>query len=125
MKRFGRRKNNKVIDLRDAAANAAAASTLDDERDTAERVLRWYATDSTPVFGAPTRCPECGTYGMVDAIDRIEGITHNSCVACGVRWTLSRRSLPTSRPAAAPSLGDGILVRDLPVVPREAESVRL
>lgn len=43
-------------------------------------------------WGAPTRCPACGIYGLVEEVDRAKGTTVNRCMSqsCGERWELSR-----------------------------------
>jgi hypothetical protein len=71
-------------------------------------------------FGAPTRCPECSTYGYVERVDVVAGCTDNRCTACGTEWRINRRALQSPAPAlsdVAPIgtavVGRGILVRDL------------
>lgn len=124
MRIFSRRQPH--IDLRDrsntlTAHGATSAPALPAsgghtmaERAVADRVMRWYGGAKTPVFGAPTRCPDCGNYGMVDRIDERHGRTENSCFSCGTSWTLARHALE-QRPVTtvAEPLGGGVLVRDL------------
>jgi hypothetical protein len=67
------------------------ASTLDDEIDTIERVMARYPLRRPPTFGAPTRCPECGEWGMVD---QVRGLTSwNHCYFCPATWVITVRAL--------------------------------
>ena len=42
-------------------------------------------------FGAPTRCPNCGDYGFVEAV--AAGVQRNRCMQCGEVWQFSQRGL--------------------------------
>ena len=70
------------------------------------------------LFGAPTRCPHCGGYGLVEGVDEERGRCDNRCPGCRQRWTITTAAL-AAHPAAARSaaatapVGDGILVRHL------------
>jgi hypothetical protein len=72
------------------------------------------------LFGAPTRCPHCRSYGLVDHVDAVAGVAKNRCPACRRTWRITRAALaahrasvaPPSNPVAAP-VGDGILIRGL------------
>jgi len=88
---------------------------LEDEIAVVARVLVNYPPGSPPPFGAPTRCPVCTTYGLVEAMDPVRRAAHNRCVSCGEEWVITARALRAARdlpvvaPAVAPSEG-GILV---------------
>jgi CheY-like chemotaxis protein len=66
---------------------------LADELDVVERVRSKYPPGSRLHFGAPTRCPRCSEYGLVDDVDLIAGTSANHCLKCGTEWTISVRAL--------------------------------
>lgn len=121
MKLFTRRTN--VIDLReddgvDVVGFMASNDIHEVERDVVRDVQRWYDGASLPVFGAPTRCPDCGNYGMTDRVDEARGIARHSCHVCGARWTLTKRALGSlsrseARITCSQPLGTGILIQEL------------
>ncbi len=92
-----------AIDLRTAATTSAVV----------ERVLRWYPADFVLEFGAPTRCPDCGSYGMVDHVDHHRGFTANTCLACPSTWRINRDELRIEPTDSAEPFGGGILFRDV------------
>jgi len=108
------RKNNRHVQ----AANEAASTPIDlrgesNDRGDLERVLRWYPTHFVLAFGAPTRCPDCGCYGMVDHVDHRRGFTANSCLACTATWRISRSELQLAPVPSAQPHGGGILFREV------------
>lgn len=72
------------------------------------------------LFGVPTRCPHCASYGLVEHVDEVAGTCDNRCPGCRQQWRITRRALQArrsvNRQAAAIPVGDGILVRDLVAV---------
>lgn len=75
------------------------------ELDTIERVLRHCRADTRIVFGAPTRCPDCGDYGLVEGVDPLAAKVDNRCLTCGAVWVITRRALIASRrPAVVAAL---------------------
>ena len=49
--------------------------------------------------GLPHACPECGSPGHLDRIDMGRRCQHESCTACGERWTVpmgAAADVPTS-----------------------------
>ena len=88
---------------------------LEDEIAVVARVLVNYPPGSPPPFGAPTRCPVCTTYGLVESMDPVRRASNNRCVSCGEEWVITARALRAARdlpvvaPAVAPTEG-GILV---------------
>lgn len=49
-------------------------------------------TDSAraPIWGFPTRCPECGEYGYLDRIDVRLELMFQHCPSCWHRWETHR-----------------------------------
>jgi CheY-like chemotaxis protein/predicted Zn-ribbon and HTH transcriptional regulator len=88
-------------------ATTANDAATDEELETVRRVLARYDPGSRVEFGAPTRCPECGTYGFIESINRAEGTTHNHCFTCRTDWVISLRALKEARRPAL--TGDGLL----------------
>lgn len=102
-----------------------AAETLDLafalELDIVERVLRHYRPGTRIVFGAPTRCPDCGDYGLVERVDLVVAKADNRCLACGATWVITRRALAAvRRPAIAGAL-HALLESDPVVVGQRAD----
>ncbi|MCX7620900.1 MAG: response regulator [Acidimicrobiales bacterium] len=63
------------------------------EIETVERVLRRCSAGTSIVFGAPTRCPDCGDYGFIDRVDPRAARVDNRCLTCGALWVITRRAL--------------------------------
>jgi len=67
-------------------------------------------------FGAPTRCPKCGQYGLIDEVAGDQQA--NKCLGCGARWSFSRKAVALYE-SANPSrtsqtvIGSGVLVDDI------------
>jgi CheY-like chemotaxis protein len=81
------------------------------------RVLDNYPPGTALSFGAPTRCPTCGNFGLVLGLDGVDGgRSFNRCVSCAAQWMISARALRAARTAApatsarspfvVPALGD-------------------
>lgn len=43
-----------------------------------------------PVWGFPSRCPECGDYGYLDRIDVRLEVMFQHCPTCWARWETPR-----------------------------------
>jgi hypothetical protein len=41
---------------------------------------------SGPMWGMPTRCPECGEHGYLDHINLRERVMEQHCPTCFARW---------------------------------------
>jgi len=91
----------------------AATAQLTDELETLERVQ---ATNGSIHFGAPTRCPQCATYGFVEHLDLVNGVADNRCAACSSSWRITRRALSyqaaARRPVQPSHEGSGILFQN-------------
>lgn len=74
---------------------------LADEVDVVARVLAHYQEGSPPAFGAPTRCPRCADYGLVEQVDPVRRASHNRCLTCGHSWVITARALRAARDLAA------------------------
>lgn len=114
MKLFKREsKSGIVVDGHEATT--AAAALLVAELEVIEHIRK---VGGTVHFGAPTRCPHCNAYGMVDHVDQVGGTVDNHCPSCTTTWQVTRRAIAladangrdteTTRP-----IGNGILVRGL------------
>lgn len=72
-------------------------------------------------FGAPTHCPECGRFGLVDRV--WNGRQTNRCASCNAHWAFSEHALSLFMLAPSPDeteqdesrtiIGSGELVMDL------------
>jgi hypothetical protein len=72
-----------------------ASDTLADELHELDQVLARYPAGQLPFFGAPTRCPECGNYGMIDSVS--QGRCVNHCPVCPRTWTITVRAMRAAR----------------------------
>lgn len=45
-----------------------------------------------PIWGFPTRCPECDQYGYLDRIDVRAEVMYQHCPSCWHRWETHRSS---------------------------------
>jgi CheY-like chemotaxis protein len=63
------------------------------EIDVVERVRGRYPRKVRINFGAPTRCPRCAEYGLVDRVDLVAGDSDHRCLECGNTWSISVRAL--------------------------------
>src|SRR3954469_22699802 len=82
--------------------------------DTVRRV-RAQSPNGQITFGAPTRCPECASYGYVERVDNATGRVDNTCPACRTTWTIDRKALEVLRaePTEIQPIGGGILIAEL------------
>ncbi len=80
-------------------------------------VLSHYAAGKRPSFGAPSRCPDCGDFGMVTAVDHANGRCENQCTVCKREWAITVRALNEHarrpNPAMLPHHGTGALLTAL------------
>jgi hypothetical protein len=78
---------------------------LSDELDVLEQIaahggeIRW---------SGPTRCPECGAWGIVDRI--ADGVQHNHCLTCSAAWSYSYKAVALFLDAHDAAPDDGISV---------------
>jgi CheY-like chemotaxis protein len=72
---------------------AGADEELAAEIDVVERVRARYPAGTRLNFGAPTRCPRCGDFGLVDEVDLVIGRSSHRCHECGCAWVISVRAL--------------------------------
>lgn len=56
-----------------------------------DAVLCRYPDGTRLSYGAPTRCPACGDYGLVEAVDAVA--CSNRCLGCATTWRITRRAL--------------------------------
>jgi hypothetical protein len=45
------------------------------------------AVPGRPMWGMPTRCPECSDYGYLDHINLRERVMEQHCPSCFARWS--------------------------------------
>ena len=64
---------------------------MDNEIETVIQIMERTPGHRPPVVGAPTRCPECGEWGLVDHSDRDAATNH--CYACRHEWIVTRRAV--------------------------------
>jgi CheY-like chemotaxis protein len=91
------------IDALDAGDDAELAAEID----VAQRVRGRYPAGARLNFGAPTRCPRCGEFGLVDEVDLTGGRSRNHCHGCDHVWAITVRALLAldgrgSRPTRGP-----------------------
>jgi CheY-like chemotaxis protein len=77
---------------RDDAAPADGAAFVN-EVEVARHVQARYPAHTPLSFGAPTRCPHCGDFGLVEQLDPRLGTSQNRCVSCGAGWGLTARAV--------------------------------
>ena len=79
------------------------------------RRVRAQSPNGQITFGAPTRCPDCASYGYVEMVDTTNGRVDNTCPACRATWTINRKALEGSRVVEAEvrPIGGGILIAQL------------
>jgi hypothetical protein len=80
-----------------------------------DAVMAQYPAGKGPFFGAPTRCPDCGDFGMIDSVDRAEGHCQNHCMVCKREWVITLGALrerdrrPAHQATEAPLPSSGAL----------------
>jgi hypothetical protein len=79
--------------LKRETGHGSSDRTLEDEIVGLVAVLARYPEGKRPCFGAPSRCPDCGDFGMVERVDQAEGRCENRCVLCAREWTISVRAM--------------------------------
>jgi CheY-like chemotaxis protein len=84
---FTRRKPDHAEQEREDRTRLAA------EIATARAVLAHYQRGAQLHFGAPTKCPRCGDYGFVRAVNRSRGVSHLDCFGCHAEWVISVAAL--------------------------------
>ncbi len=72
-------------------------AVLAEELAAVEDVLRRYPPGSQLNFGSPSRCPECGDFGMVRHVSHDLGVCSNSCLSCRRDWIVTIRALKAHR----------------------------
>jgi CheY-like chemotaxis protein len=63
-----------------------------------ERVLGQYPPGTSISFGAPTRCPTCADFGLVEHVDPA-GRCANRCLRCASSWEITARGIRAQREA--------------------------
>ena len=88
-------------------------AALADEIAVVERVLAQYPPGTSINFGAPTRCPTCADFGLVEHVDP-SGVCTNRCLRCATSWIITVRGLRAQRDtrrvaprSVVPPLGTG------------------
>jgi len=64
---------------------------VENEIETVIQIMERTPGHRPPIVGAPTRCPSCGEWGLVDHSDPHASANH--CYLCGTEWTLTRRAV--------------------------------
>jgi CheY-like chemotaxis protein len=102
-------------------SDAHDESGLEDELATLAAVLANYPPGTALSFGAPSRCPGCGDYGLVGHVARDVGRCTNNCRVCRRDWIITRRALRAHReaPARPTPIGRGVLYEALLAEPEE------
>jgi CheY-like chemotaxis protein len=88
---------------------------LSDELAILRAVLSHYPPGTQLFFGSPSRCPECGDYGLVGHVAHDTGRCTNSCRVCRRDWVITKRALRAHRetPVAPKPVGRGVLYEAL------------
>ena len=88
---------------------------LEDELVTLASVLANYPPGTVLYFGSPSRCPECGDYGLVGTVAHDTGRCTNHCRVCRRDWTITRRAVRAHRqaPVRPTPVGRGVLYEAL------------
>jgi CheY-like chemotaxis protein len=105
---------------RDDDGDAAALAA---EVDTVEHVLAQYPPGTSISFGAPTRCPICSDFGLVEHV--AGGVCVNRCLRCAYTWRITMRALQARKEARTtlapgivpPFASDATLTRPAPRLP--------
>jgi CheY-like chemotaxis protein len=74
-------------------SEVATDQVLAAEIDVVERVRARYPQGTRLSFGAPTKCPRCSEYGLVEDVQLIAGRAANRCLRCDSAWTITVRAL--------------------------------
>ena len=74
-----------------AAQDADARLEREQEIATVKGLMARSGSTRPPLLGAPTRCPDCNEWGMVQA-SQPGGHLH-ACRACGAEWVITARAL--------------------------------
>jgi len=80
-----------IMKLFQRKPDTTATTSITDEIRTVERVMARYPGRRPLTFGAPTRCPSCGEWGLVDDVRGLAA--HNHCYFCAVEWVITVRAL--------------------------------
>ncbi|MCB1006932.1 MAG: response regulator [Acidimicrobiales bacterium] len=101
-------------------------AVLEHEIEVVQAVRAHSTTGKDILFGTPTRCPQCGDFGLVDDVDAAQGRCSLHCPGCLAEWVITRRALkaagpmevqPTVEPAPeAPDAGSESASIDLPPI---------
>ena len=79
---FSRKKKNDA----DATVDVTTGAPVLDLREHAKKAEE----APPPVWGFPSRCPECGDYGYLDRIDVRLEVMFQHCPTCWARWETPR-----------------------------------
>jgi len=75
---------------------------LEAELATLRSILAHYPPATLLHFGSPSRCPDCGDYGMVERTNHADGACVNHCRVCRRDWIVTLRALRAYRNAPEP-----------------------
>lgn len=97
-----------------------AAQALAAEVAVVERIA---AMGTNVLFGAPTRCPDCGDFALVDLVVEAVGVQENRCLRCETTWIITRRALAmlARRPLPPPGVAVPTAPRSEPAPSRFAK----
>ena len=45
------------------------------------------------VWGMPSRCPECGSFGYLDIVDIERRVMHQHCPTCWAKWEITEAQI--------------------------------
>jgi CheY-like chemotaxis protein len=71
--------------------------SLERELETLATVLAWYPPGTQLNFGSPSRCPDCGDYGLVERVSHSTGVCSNHCRVCRRDWIVTLRAIRAER----------------------------
>lgn len=92
--------------------------TLADEIALVRRVMAQSSEPRHLVFAAPTRCPECAEFGLVDEVSLVA--TCNHCYLCDTQWVITRRALNAVAAEGLTPVATGGVLFDAGTSPRAA-----
>jgi hypothetical protein len=99
------------------AEQDAARVDLENEVTELIAVLANYPAAKGPHFGAPSRCPQCGDFGLVTRVDQAIGRCDNRCPVCKREWVITVRAINEHarhpHPASVATVGTGALTAAL------------
>jgi CheY-like chemotaxis protein len=107
---FGRRKPDQTEQDRHEAEQR-----LDHEIATVRAVLARYPRGTRLHFGAPTKCPACGDYGFVRAVNHARGTSQLDCFGCHGEWVISVAALKAVEDEPTPEAIEAVPLEPTPL----------